>query len=226
MSVIDPSPSSPVAEAQPIRRRGLMLVLSSPSGAGKTTISRRLLAGDPNLTMSVSVTTRPPRPGEKDGRDYRFISRAEYDRLLADQALLEHAEVFGHFYGTPQAPVEHTLSTGGDMLFDIDWKGTQQLEASARKDLVRVFILPPSAEELERRLYNRAQDSEDVIRRRMAKSADEMSHWAEYDYVILNRDVDESVAQVTAVLRAERLRRERQVGLFEFVDRLRRGCPS
>ncbi len=226
MSVIDPSPSSTVAEGRTIRRRGLMLVLSSPSGAGKTTISRRLLASDPNLTMSVSVTTRPPRPGEVDGRDYRFISRAEYDRLLADHALLEHAEVFGNSYGTPRGPVEQTLSDGGDMLFDIDWKGTQQLAQSARKDLVRVFILPPSAEELERRLYTRAQDTEDVIKRRMAKSADEMSHWAEYDYVILNQDVDESVAQVAAILQAERLRRERQEGLFEFVDMLRRGRPS
>lgn len=225
MSMAVPTQSRQVAPAA-IRRRGLMLVLSSPSGAGKTTISRHLLANEPNLTMSVSVTTRPPRDGEIEGRDYRFISREAYDRLIADQALLEHAQVFDHFYGTPRGPVEETLSRGGDMLFDIDWHGTQQLSQSARDDLVRVFILPPSAEELERRLYGRAQDSEEVIRRRMAKSADEMSHWAEYDYVIVNRDVDESVAQVTAILRAERLRRERQEGLFEFVETLRRGRPA
>ncbi len=200
-----------------------MLVLSSPSGAGKTTISRRLLAGDMNLTLSVSVTTRPRRPGEVNGTDYFFVDRDRYDALLEAGELLEHAEVFGHFYGTPRAEVEAGLAAGRDALFDIDWQGTQQLKQSAREDLVSVFILPPSTAELERRLRGRAGDPEDVIAARMAKAADEISHWAEYDYIIVNEDIDASVARVTAILAAERLRRERQTGLTDFVKELREG---
>ena len=203
-----------------IRRRGLMLVLSSPSGAGKTTISRRLLEIDSDLEMSVSVTTRRKRPGEIDGKDYHFIDQDRFDRLVADGQLLEHARVFGNCYGTPRVEVEQALAAGRDVLFDIDWQGTQQLAANARSDLASVFVLPPSRRELVRRLHRRAQDSPEEIARRMAKAADETSHWAEYDYVILNHDLKESVAAVAAILRAERLRRERQVGLFSFVQRL------
>ncbi|HTO81995.1 MAG TPA: guanylate kinase [Methylomirabilota bacterium] len=206
-----------------IRRRGLMFVLSSPSGAGKTTISRKLLERDHGLSMSVSVTTRPRRPGEVDGIDYHFIGPGEFDRLVGDDALLEHAKVFGNYYGTPRAPVEAALTEGRDVLFDIDWQGTQQLRERAREDLVSVFILPPSTRELERRLHSRAQDSAAEVARRMAKAADEMSHWAEYDYIIVNRDIDSSTRQVQAILAAERLRRERQVGLHEFVKGLREG---
>lgn len=204
-----------------IQRRGLMLVLSSPSGAGKTTISRRLLERDDNIAMSVSVTTRPMRPGEVDGRDYHFIECERYRTMVVEGELLEHAKVFGHFYGTPKAAVEAALAAGSDVLFDIDWQGTQQLANSARKDLVSVFVLPPTAVELERRLRARAQDSDEVIAGRMAKAADEMSHWAEYDYVIVNSDLDASVVRVQAILAAERLKRERQVGLFDFVESLR-----
>ena len=206
-----------------IKRRGLMLVLSSPSGAGKTTITRRLLKRDSGLAISVSVTTRPRRPGEVDGRDYFFIDADRYDEMVANGELLEHAHVFGHHYGTPRAAVEAELAQGRDVLFDIDWQGTQQLASSARQDLVSVFVLPPSAGELERRLRARAQDSDDVIAGRMAKASDEMSHWAEYDYVILNTDLDASVAKVQSILEAERLKRERQVGLFDFVEQVRRG---
>ena len=198
-----------------------MLVLSSPSGAGKTTLSRRLLNSDAGLSLSVSVTTRPPRKGEVDGHDYHFIDRGRYDRMVANGELLEWAEVFDHCYGTPRALVEATLTAGRHVLFDIDWQGTQQLSAAARSDLVSVFVLPPSIEELERRLRSRAQDSEDVIHRRMAQAADEMSHWAEYDYVVINRDIEHAFANVRAILDAERLRRERQVGLSEFVRSLR-----
>ncbi len=201
----------------------MMLVLSSPSGAGKTTMSRRLLAGDVNLTLSVSVTTRPRRPGEVNGTDYFFVDRDRYDAMLAAGELLEHADVFGHFYGTPRAEVEAGIAAGRDVLFDIDWQGTQQLKQSAREDLVSVFILPPSTAELERRLRGRAGDPEDVIAARMAKAADEISHWAEYDYIIVNEDIDTSVARVTAILAAERLRRERQTGLTDFVKELREG---
>ncbi|MEQ8967054.1 MAG: guanylate kinase [Azospirillaceae bacterium] len=197
-----------------------MFVLSSPSGAGKTTISRRLLETDDNLGLSVSVTTRAPRPGERDGVDYHFIDRARYDAMVAEEALLEHARVFDHFYGTPRGPVEEALQAGRDILFDIDWQGTQQLTESARDDLVSVFILPPSGAELERRLRQRAQDSEDVIARRMAKAADEMSHYPEYDYVIVNTNIEESVDKVRSILVAERLRRERQIGLSDFVRHL------
>jgi len=206
-----------------VRRRGLMLVLSSPSGAGKTTISRKLLGRDGNLSMSISVTTRPRRPGEVDGQDYHFIDATEFDRLVGANALLEHAKVFGNYYGTPRAAVESALAEGRDVLFDIDWQGTQQLAEKAREDLVSVFILPPSTRELERRLKERAQDSADEVARRMAKAADEMSHWAEYDYIIVNHDIDSSTRRVQAILQAERLRRERQVGLAEFVKTLREG---
>ncbi len=206
-----------------IKRRGLMLVLSSPSGAGKTTISRRLLDTDNNLSLSVSATTRPPRPGEVDGTDYFFVDQARFDAMVAGGELLEHAVVFGNNYGTPRAPVEAALEQGRDVLFDIDWQGTQQVREAARDDLVSVFVLPPSTAELERRLYTRAQDSEAVVRARMAKAADEMSHWAEYDYIIINDDIDKSVEQVEAILTAERLRRERRVGLRAFVETLRSG---
>jgi guanylate kinase len=210
-------------DAHEVRRRGLMLVLSSPSGAGKTTISRKLLGRDGNLSMSISVTTRPRRPGEVDGQDYHFIAATEFDRLVGASALLEHAKVFGNYYGTPREAVESALSEGRDVLFDIDWQGTQQLAEKAREDLVSVFILPPSTRELERRLKERAQDSADEVSRRMAKAADEMSHWAEYDYIIVNHDIDSSTRRVQAILQAERLRRERQVGLAEFVKALREG---
>jgi guanylate kinase len=210
-------------DAGEIRRRGLMLVLSSPSGAGKTTISRKLLERDGNLSMSISVTTRPRRPGEVDGNDYHFIDAAEFDRLVGADALLEHAKAFGNYYGTPRAAVESALAAGRDVLFDIDWQGTQQLAEKAREDLVSVFILPPSTRELERRLKSRAQDSAAEVSRRMAKAADEMSHWAEYDYIIVNHDIESSVRRVQAILQAERLRRERQVGLSEFVKALREG---
>jgi len=207
--------------SQGIRRRGLMLVLSSPSGAGKTTISRRLLALDPDLSLSISATTRPPRPTEVDGVDYHFVSQEKFDAMVAADAFLEHARVFGHCYGTPRQAVEESLAAGRDVLFDIDWQGTQQLADRARADLASIFILPPSIAELEQRLYSRAQDSEEVVRQRMAKAADEMSHWAEYRYIIVNEDMDQSLAQVQAILAAERLRRERRIGLSDFVESLR-----
>ena len=206
-----------------VERRGLMLVLSSPSGAGKTTISRELLDGDDNLTLSVSVTTRPPRPGERDGLDYRFIDRAQFDAMAKAGELLEHAEVFGNGYGTPRAEVEAALAAGRDVLFDIDWQGTQQLKAAKRDDVVSVFILPPSTGELEQRLHKRAQDSDETVRARMAKAADEMSHWAEYDYIVINWEIGRSVTEARSILEAERLKRERQVGLHSFVERLRAG---
>jgi guanylate kinase len=206
----------------PIARRGLMLVLSSPSGAGKTTIARALLARDANLAMSVSVTTRPPRPGEVAGRDYDFVDAATFAQMEAAGALLEHAVVFGNRYGTPRAPVEAQLAAGRDVLFDVDWQGTQQLRQSARSDLVSVFILPPSHDELEGRLRRRAQDPEEVVRHRMARAADEISHWAEYDYIIVNHCIDAAVKQAQAVLEAERLRRDRQVGLSGFVKAISR----
>jgi len=205
-----------------IKRRGLMLVLSSPSGAGKTTISRRLLDSDDNLSLSISATTRPPRPGETEGKDYFFVSQARFDEMVAQDELLEHALVFGHNYGTPRAPVESALESGRDVLFDIDWQGTQQVREAAREDLVSVFILPPSHAELERRLHSRAQDSSEVVQYRMAKAADEMSHWAEYDYIIINDSLEKSVEQVEAILTAERLKRERRIGLRAFVETLRR----
>ena len=198
-----------------------MLVLSSPSGAGKTTISRLLLPADDQIDLSISVTTRPMRPNEIDGVDYHFVDQDTFDAMVVDDEFLEHANVFGHSYGTPRGPVEEALAAGDDVLFDIDWQGTQQLAEKAANDLVRIFILPPSTEELERRLRNRAQDPEDVLQGRMAKAADEMSHWAEYDYIIVNNDMAESLTQVQAILTAERLKRERRVDLHEFVERLR-----
>ncbi len=204
-------------------RRGLMLVLSSPSGAGKTTISRALLQDDKNLTMSVSVTTRPMRPGEVDGKDYHFIDEAAFQGMVERRELLDHAHVFNRHYGTPRGPVEQALARGIDMLFDIDWQGTQQLKQNevTGGDLVSVFILPPSIELLEDRLRRRAQDPEEVVQSRMAKAADEMSHYSEYSYVIVNDDVEHSVAQVKAILTAERLRRPRQISLHEFVESLK-----
>ncbi len=206
-----------------ILRRGLMLVLSSPSGAGKTTISRALLERDENLSMSVSATTRPKRPGEVSGRDYRFVDPTTFNLMVNRRELLEHAKVFDNYYGTPRAPVEDALGEGRDVLFDIDWQGTQQLAQNARDDLVSVFILPPSTAELHRRLERRAQDPADVVAERMAKAPDEMSHWAEYDYIVINRDIEDSVAAVESILAAERLKRERQVGLTDFVKGLREG---
>ncbi|HVQ80682.1 MAG: guanylate kinase [Pseudolabrys sp.] len=200
-----------------VARRGLMLVLSSPSGAGKTTLSRKLLAQDANVALSVSVTTRKMRPGENEGRDYRFIDRKQFDAMVDSDELLEWAEVFDNYYGTPKKPVMEALATGRDVLFDIDWQGTQQLREKARADLVSVFVLPPSIPELERRLRTRAQDDYETIHRRMAKAADEMSHWAEYDYVVINRDLEQAFADVAAILAAERLKRERQSGLSDFV---------
>lgn len=201
-------------------RRGLMLVLSSPSGAGKTTISRALLEREANLSLSISATTRQPRPGEVDGRDYFFVDDGEFQRMVEAGEFLEHAHVFDHRYGTPRGPVEKALQAGQDVLFDVDWQGAQQLRHAAREDLAGVFILPPSHAELERRLHTRAQDSDEVVRRRMAKAASEMSHWEAYDYIIINRQVEESVAQVQAILAAERLRRERQLDLPSFVAEL------
>jgi len=206
-----------------IPRRGLMFVLSSPSGAGKTTLSRRLLAEDELLSMSVSVTTRPRRPGEEDGVDYIFIDPTEFNLMVNRQELLEHAKVFDHYYGTPAQPVEQALQAGRDVLFDIDWQGAQQLAQRARDDLVSVFILPPSTTDLERRLKKRAQDSDEVVARRMAKASDEISHWAEYDYVVVNEDVETALSEVRSILVAERLRRARQTGLIEFVQLLRSG---
>ena len=206
-----------------IAHRGLMLVLSSPSGAGKTTISRALLDREANLTMSVSVTTRPKRRGEIAGTDYRFVALEDFNLMVNRDELLEHAKVFGHYYGTPSRPVMEALEAGRDVLFDIDWQGAQQVAERARDDLVSVFILPPSKRELERRLRTRAQDSDEQVATRMAKATDELSHWPEYDYIVLNRDIEESVARVQAILAAERLRRVRQVGLADFVKRLSEG---
>jgi len=200
-----------------IARRGLMLVLSSPSGAGKTTLSRLLLNADKSVELSVSVTTRPRRAGEKHGRDYRFIQKSQFQKMRENGELLESAEVFGNFYGTPRAPVEKALSAGRDVLFDIDWQGTQQLREKVKDDVATIFVLPPSTADLEKRLRTRAQDSAEVIGSRMAKAADEMSHWAEYDYVIINKDIDQAYAEVRAILAAERLKRERQTGLTDFV---------
>lgn len=206
-----------------MKRRGLMLVLSSPSGAGKTTLSRRLLESDSGITLSVSATTRAKRPAEVQGRDYYFVSQAEFDAMAKRGEFLEHATVFGNSYGTPRAPVDKALAEGRDVLFDIDWQGTQQVAEKARDDLVSVFILPPSTSELERRLYARARDPEEVVKTRMARASDEMSHWREYDYVIVNQDFDDSVRRVEAIVLAERQRRDRQIGLGAFVRWLREG---
>ena len=194
--------------------------MSSPSGAGKTTLSRALLASDHHIRMSVSVTTRPPRPGELDGKDYFFISKERFFEMRDQGELLEWAEVFGNLYGTPRLPVEDALAKGRDVLFDIDWQGTQQLEQAMRDDLVRIFILPPSTDELRDRLIKRAQDSASVVAKRMAEASREMSHWAEYDYVIVNDDVETASEEIIAILTAERLRRTRRIGLTEFVRKL------
>ena len=206
-----------------IQRRGLLLVLSSPSGAGKTTLSRALLAADPNITMSVSVTTRTPRPGEVEGKDYYFTDAAGYAAMETRGDLLEGAKVFGNSYGTPRAPVEAAVKAGHDVMFDIDWQGAQQLAEKMAGDLVRVFILPPSGKALEQRLNTRASDPPDVVARRMAEASAELSHWAEYDYVVVNENVEESLAGLRAILAAERLRRDRQSGLSAFVRGLQKG---
>ena len=201
-------------------RRGLMLVLSSPSGAGKTTLSRMLLKADRAVELSVSVTTRPRRRGEVNGRDYHFIDRDQFDAMVKAGDLLEWAEVFGHYYGTPRKPVQKALKRGRDVLFDIDWQGTQQLSEKARGDIASIFVLPPSIPELERRLHTRALDDEAVIRRRMAKAASELSHWAEYDYVIINDTLDHAFAEVQTILAAERMKRDRQAWISAYVRRL------
>jgi guanylate kinase len=206
-----------------IARRGLLLVMSSPSGAGKTTLSRKLLFADLNILMSISVTTRSPRPGEVDGQDYYFITKDRFAQMRDRNELLEYAEVFGNYYGTPRKPVEEALAKGRDVLFDIDWQGTQQLAQAMEADLVRLFILPPSADELQNRLINRAQDSSSVVAKRMAEASREISHWLEYDYVIINDDIESSHNEVMAILTAERLKRRRRIGLTEFVRALTKG---
>ncbi len=197
-----------------------MLALSSPSGAGKTTLAKGLLAQEDNIAMSISATTRPPRDGEIEGRDYHFVDAARFEEMVADRQLLESATVFGHNYGTPAEPIEAALSAGTDILFDIDWQGMQQLRQRARADLVSVFILPPSAEELERRLRERGLDAADVVASRMAQAANEMSHWPEYDYIVVNDDMAQAQDRVRTILYAERLKRERQTGLVDFVKLL------
>jgi len=209
--------------AQDIKRRGILLVLSSPSGAGKTTITRALVRRDRGLKLSISATTRPRRKGEVDGKHYHFVDQRRFDAMVQNGELLEHAAVFGHCYGTPRAPVMAAIESGRDIISDVDWQGTQQMKARMRDDLVSIFILPPSMAALEKRLKTRAQDSGEVVRARMAESSEEMSHWAEYDYVVINRALAGSIAQVAAILAAERLRRQRQIGLDEFVNRLRGG---
>lgn len=203
-----------------IARRGILFVLSSPSGAGKTSIARRLLELEPGTRISVSATTRPQRPDELDGRDYHFVSQAKFDQMAEQGGFLEHAEVFGHSYGTPRDKVEEMLADGFDVIFDIDWQGAQLLAQVAALDVVRVFVLPPSLGELESRLQRRAQDSPDVVAARMAQAVDEMSHYGEYDHVLINRALHDSVAAARAILNAERTRRERYVGLDAFVHAL------
>lgn len=204
-------------------KRGIMIILSSPSGAGKSSISRALLDQEKNLIMSVSMTTRPKRPGEQDGVDYHFVSHETFSEMIAEEGFLEYAKVFDYYYGTPKAPVDTALSEGQNVLFDIDWQGTQQIAEHQHGDLVTIFILPPSTAELERRLKTRAQDSDEVVAKRMNKAADEMSHWAEYDYVIINNNLEESITDIRAILRAETLRRTRQTDLSSFVKALRTG---
>jgi guanylate kinase len=205
-----------------MQRRGLMLVLSSPSGAGKTTLSRRLLESDAAVAMSVSATTRHPRQGEVEGRDYFFVSPGHFTGMVASNAFLEHAVVFGNHYGTPKEPVMLALAKGQDVLFDIDWQGTQQLRQQAGDDLVSIFVLPPSHAELERRLRARAQDSDAVVAARMARANNEISHWAEYDYVVINDDLDATLAKIKTILAAERMKRGRQTGITRFVSQLTR----
>ena len=205
-----------------IQRRGLMLVLSSPSGAGKTTLARKLLAVDSGITMSVSVTTRSPRKGEQEGKDYFFVSSGMFGQMVSSGAFLEHALVFDHRYGTPREPVMLALAEGHDVLFDIDWQGTQQLRQQAGDDLVSIFVLPPSHSELERRLRARAQDADAVVAARMARASNEISHWAEYDYVVINDDVDAALEKIRTILAAERMKRGRQTGIPSFVGTLMR----
>lgn len=204
-----------------IARRGFMFVLSSPSGVGKTTIAHKILNLEPNIELSISVTTRPKRLAEIEGEDYHFIDNKTFHQMVTNNELLEHAHVYGHQYGTPKASIEKLLSTGTDVLFDIDWQGTQQLKQVATGDLVSIFLLPPTLKDLEERLYKRAADHEDTIRMRMEKAADELSHWAEYNYVIINHQLDETVQAVRSILQAERLKRRRQIGLATFVNSLR-----
>jgi len=204
-------------------RRGLMIVLSSPSGAGKTTLTRKLLADNPNMAMSVSATTRPARPGEKEGVDYFFVNKTRFTELEDAGQFLEHAKVFDNYYGTPRGPVEDALSKGRDVVFDIDWQGAQQLTQAAADDLVKIFILPPNMRELEQRLRTRAQDSDAVIAKRMSKSESEISHWAEYDYVIVNEDVSTALAELQTIVNSERMRRRRQMWLGGFVKSLVNG---
>ena len=212
-----------MADQDTLQRRGLMFILSSPSGAGKTTIARRLLAEEGSeLRMSVSVTTRPMRPGEVEGQDYFFVCRDTFDALVEDDSFFEWAEVFGHCYGTPKAEIREQLKRGEDFLFDIDWQGTQQLYQRAQGDVVRVFLLPPSIEELEQRLRSRGTDSDEVIRGRMDRARSEISHWDAYDYVVINDDVEACFAKVKMILEAERMRRLRQTGLIDFVRELTR----
>ena len=204
-------------------RKGLLLILSSPSGAGKTTLTRRLMDWDKSIRFSISATTRPPRPGEQDGREYYFTSRTEFEAKVAEGQMLEHAEVFGNLYGSPRAPVEAAMADGRDTVFDIDWQGGQQIRNSGLgRDVVSVFVLPPSIAELDQRLRGRGQDSAAVMAGRMAKSRDEISHWAEYDYVIVNTELDAAFAELVTILQAERLRRDRQPGLANFVRGLNR----
>lgn len=206
-----------------IARRGLLYILSSPSGAGKTTLAKRLLASDPNIAMSVSVTTRKPRPGEVDGQDYIFLDKPRFEAMRDAGQLLEWARVFDNYYGTPLAPVAAAIEAGKDVLFDIDWQGAQQLSEKMPGDVVRVFVLPPSGKALEDRLRQRAQDPPEVVARRMAAAAAEISHWPEYDYVVVNVDIEESVRSVIAVLHAERLKRARLLGLSDFTRSLQDG---
>ena len=211
------------SETIELDRRGLMFIISSPSGAGKSTLSRMLLESEPELTMSVSVTTRPPRPGEVNGEHYHFVSHEEFQRLRDNDGLLEWAEVFGNFYGSPREPVEKALAEGRDVLFDVDWQGAQQIAEKMGEDVVKVFILPPGADVLHERLKRRAQDPEEVIARRMAEAASEISHWPEYDYVIINDDLERAAEDIRAILRAERLKRHRRTGLHDFVRKMTAG---
>jgi guanylate kinase len=215
-----------MTESVHLDRRGVLFVLSSPSGAGKTTISKKMLAADPDIALSISATTRPPRPGERDGVDYHFVDVDNFKQMAADGEFLEWAHVFGHRYGTPRARVEELLDAGKDVLFDIDWQGAQQLYQEAGPDVVRVFVLPPTMEELERRLRARNTDSDEVIAARMARAANEISHWDGYDYVLINDDVEDCYGEVIAILRAERLKRRRQIGLIGFARDLIRSVPE
>jgi guanylate kinase len=203
-----------------LNRRGIMVVLSSPSGAGKTTLTKQILNTSRNILMSVSATTRQPRPGEVDGEDYIFLSKSKFSEMIDNDEFLEYAKVFDNFYGTPRAPVETALARGFDIVFDIDWQGAQQLTQAAANDLVKIFILPPNMRELENRLRSRAQDSDDIIARRMSKSENEISHWAEYDYIIINEDISEAIEELTTIVNAERMKRPRQPWLGSFVKKL------